>query len=185
MSPGSRRTRIIYFWRAWRTAWMSLASRLPSPWQAPTEKPGRDSRTTRCRPVVNFSIFFSLNTPPDIAPLLRCADLFLFPSSEEGFGTVAIEAAAAGLPVVASELPAIREACAPSHRNFMFAAGDDRATALNIQAILADRGTLSAARKTTQIKWAKQFSIEPVAEQVAEIYQTGHPSPAGVEAVNS
>jgi glycosyltransferase involved in cell wall biosynthesis len=126
----------------------------------------------------NFSIF--VNTP-DISPLLRCADLFLFPSSEEGFGTVAIEAAAAGLPVVATELPAVREACAPSHRNFMFAAGDDLTAALNIQAILADRG-LHRQLRNDAIQWAKQFSIEPVAEQVAEIYRTGHPSPAGFEA---
>jgi glycosyltransferase involved in cell wall biosynthesis len=43
----------------------------------------------------DFSVFVN---QPDLVPLLCCADLFFFPSTEEGFGVVAIEAAAAGLP---------------------------------------------------------------------------------------
>ena len=48
----------------------------------------------------------------DVSEILKASDLFFFPSLNEGFGVVAIEAAAAGLPVVATDLPTIREACA-------------------------------------------------------------------------
>ena len=45
----------------------------------------------------------------DIADLLAAADLFVFPSTWETFGLSAVEAAMAGLPIVASDLPVLRE----------------------------------------------------------------------------
>ena len=42
--------------------------------------------------------------PSELERHYRAADLFAFPSTKEGFGLVALEALAAGLPVVASEI---------------------------------------------------------------------------------
>jgi glycosyltransferase involved in cell wall biosynthesis len=50
----------------------------------------------------------------DIPALLADADLFLFPSQWEGMGLALVEAMAAGVPVLASDLPALRE-FAPRH----------------------------------------------------------------------
>ena len=47
---------------------------------------------------------------PSLIPLLKSSDVFLFPSTQEGFGIVVIEAAAAGLPVVARSIPGVSEA---------------------------------------------------------------------------
>ena len=44
----------------------------------------------------------------DVTALHAAADLFIFPSLSEGFGNALVEALVAGLPVVASDLPAIR-----------------------------------------------------------------------------
>ncbi len=44
----------------------------------------------------------------DVTALHAAADLFIFPSLSEGFGNALVEALVAGLPVVASNLPAIR-----------------------------------------------------------------------------
>jgi glycosyltransferase-like protein len=43
-------------------------------------------------------------TPAELERHYRAADVFAFPSTKEGFGLVALEALAAGLPVVASEI---------------------------------------------------------------------------------
>jgi glycosyltransferase involved in cell wall biosynthesis len=48
-------------------------------------------------------------TRDDIADLLAAADLFVFPSTWETFGLAAVEAVMAGLPIVASDLPVLRE----------------------------------------------------------------------------
>jgi len=49
---------------------------------------------------------------PDIDRYWLSADVFVFPSTSEGFGIVIAEAAAAGLPVVAHDIPGVREAAA-------------------------------------------------------------------------
>ena len=45
----------------------------------------------------------------DISALLAASDLFVFPSLTEGLGVAVVEAVAAGLPVVAYDLPPLRD----------------------------------------------------------------------------
>jgi glycosyltransferase-like protein len=46
---------------------------------------------------------------PDLPALVAAADAFAFPSTKEGFGLAAMEAMAAGVPVVTRDLPVLRE----------------------------------------------------------------------------
>ena len=48
-------------------------------------------------------------TRSDVIDLLAAADLFVFPSVWETFGLAAVEAAMAGVPIVAADLPVLRE----------------------------------------------------------------------------
>ncbi len=50
-----------------------------------------------------------LGTRNDIPELLKKADIFFIPSTWEGFGIAAVEAMASGLPVVASDVPGLKE----------------------------------------------------------------------------
>jgi glycosyltransferase-like protein len=52
----------------------------------------------------------------DLASLVAAADVFVFPSAKEGFGLAALEAMAAGVPVVLSDLPVFREVFAGAAR---------------------------------------------------------------------
>jgi glycosyltransferase involved in cell wall biosynthesis len=47
--------------------------------------------------------------PVRVGAFLACLDLFVFPSRAETFGLAAVEAAHAGVPVVANDLPVLRE----------------------------------------------------------------------------
>ncbi|MHC5111518.1 MAG: glycosyltransferase [Planctomycetota bacterium] len=52
---------------------------------------------------------------PNIDKFWMSADAFAFPSCNEGFGIVVAEAAAAGLPVVAQDIPGVRDAARACH----------------------------------------------------------------------
>ncbi|MEA2665825.1 MAG: D-inositol-3-phosphate glycosyltransferase [Candidatus Eremiobacteraeota bacterium] len=105
----------------------------------------------------------------DVRPLLWAADALAVPSRGEGFGLVLLEAALTGLPVVASDLPALREAAA-GRAGVAFAPAGDAAglgTAL--------RAALAGGRLTPP---APDPADSPAgwAERIVELYERG---PAG------
>jgi glycosyltransferase involved in cell wall biosynthesis len=76
-----------------------------------------------------------------VADLLGAADLFVFPSRWETFGLAAVEAAVAGLPIVASDLDVLREVLAGCGVPVRFAALDDAAAwAEATRSILTETG---------------------------------------------
>jgi glycosyltransferase involved in cell wall biosynthesis len=114
----------------------------------------------------DISIFTGIK---DISELLIASDLFFFPSLEEGFGVVAIEASAAGLPIVATNLPTIREACSPSHQTFMFSPNDDEIAVQNILNILENEN-LKEKLSIDARKWAEKFSINESVGKLTSFY---------------
>jgi glycosyltransferase-like protein len=83
--------------------------------------------------------------------LVAQAEVFAFPSTKEGFGLAALEALAAGVPVVARDLPVLREVLGPAAR---YAATVDElgaallAAAGRRDATTVARGRALAARRT-------------------------------------
>lgn len=115
----------------------------------------------------DFSLLVGMT---DISELMLASDLFLFPSLHEGFGIVAVEAAAAGLPIVATNLPTIREACPPGHHSYMFPPDDDDTACGNILEILNN----DAIQKSLSIeakKWVEIRSILVSVRELMAIYQ--------------
>jgi glycosyltransferase involved in cell wall biosynthesis len=50
-----------------------------------------------------------LDDVKDVAPILQCADIFLFPSRREGLPNAVLEAMAAALPVIATDIGGVQE----------------------------------------------------------------------------
>lgn len=73
----------------------------------------------------------------DVAPLMWACDALAMPSRGEGFGLVLLEAAATGLPVAASDLPALRETAGGFEGVSFAAPGDSAAFARALRAALA------------------------------------------------
>jgi len=79
--------------------------------------------------------------PAAIPDLLRAGNLFAFPSRWEGFSVAVLEAMHAGLPVIASEIPPLREIIGSADggpAGLLLPADDARAWALAIQRLLRD-----------------------------------------------
>lgn len=108
----------------------------------------------------------------ELAAAYRRAALLVQPSDAEGFGLPVAEALASGVPVLASDLPALREvggtaaAYAP--------AGDPAAWAERILELLGERAARPAAWTTRQARGrgrAERFRWEHTAKAVAEVYR--------------
>lgn len=79
---------------------------------------GKEEIEERIEQSANKDRIHVLGFVPDehLAPLMRGAQAYVFASTYEGFGIPALEAMAAGAPVVASDIPALREVCADAAR---------------------------------------------------------------------
>ena len=73
----------------------------------------------------------------EIPALLRSARVFLYCSESEGLPNVSLEAQATGLPVVATDIPAHREALSPTLHSYLFNPGELDQAATKITEILA------------------------------------------------
>ena len=70
----------------------------------------------------------------------RAADALAFPSTKEGWGLAVLEAQAAGLPVVSSDLPVFHEFLTDRVDTLMTAVGDATALAAGMREIIEDDG---------------------------------------------
>ncbi|GAA1790883.1 MSMEG_0565 family glycosyltransferase [Planosporangium flavigriseum] len=104
----------------------------------------------------------------------RSADALAFPSVKEGFGLVALEGLAAGLPVVASDLPVFREFLTDGRDALLPAVGEPTALADALERVMTDerlRSTLVAGGHTV----LPSFTWSASAARHAEIYQAVRP----------
>jgi glycosyltransferase involved in cell wall biosynthesis len=112
-----------------------------------------------------------------LAAVYRRADLVLMPSEREGFGLPLAEALACGTPVVASDIPALREVGGDAVRYVR--PGDALALVEAVKALLEQRADVSTwtACRQAGIARARRFSWAAGAARMAEIYRMiGHTS---------
>jgi glycosyltransferase involved in cell wall biosynthesis len=107
-------------------------------------------------------------TDQEVVHMLNSSRLFVFPSTDEGFGLTVLEAMASGLPCVLSDLPAFRE-------NFgsvaVFAeVGNARNLAKQILDLLSDPKRCIELGKRGQT-FAKNFSWERVAKREMKVFE--------------
>lgn len=98
------------------TAIDALAGLIDRPWQyvIAGDGPERNALERQVHEVGLTSRIRFAGHVQDVGPLLREADIFLMPSKWEGFGLAAVEAMNASLPIVASDVPGLREVVAPT-----------------------------------------------------------------------
>lgn len=101
----------------------------------------------------------------DIPELLGQIDVFAFSTTRaEGFGIALIEAMAAGLPVVASDVPACREVLADGEAGILVPAGDPARLAQALSALLGSAEERAAWGGRALARAAERYDARPCAE---------------------
>lgn len=105
----------------------------------------------------------------DIPDILSKAQAYVQSSHWEGFGLAAIEGMAAGLPVLASDVPGLAELVKGT--GLVFPAGDEKALAKALEDLAADPG-LHARLSQAGRPRAARYSIEACAASYISLYES-------------
>lgn len=131
------------------------------------ERPALESNTRDLQSSGQIKFLGKQEQIEDILPL---ADLFLLPSEYESFGLAALEAMAAGVPVISSDAGGIPEINENGYCGYMSAVGDTDAMAVNAISILQNDETLQRFRDNA-ISQAKKFDIGRIIPIYEELYR--------------
>jgi glycosyltransferase involved in cell wall biosynthesis len=107
-----------------------------------------------------------------VAEQYRKATLVVLPSDAEGFGLPLVEAMASGTPVVASDLPVLREVGGGAAT--YAPVGDTEAWTDAIRGLLSERATAPArwmARRRAAAAQVRDFTWDACAARMAELYR--------------
>ena len=105
------------------------------------------------------------------ASLIACADVLLFPSLFEGFGIVALEANAAGLPVVGSDVMGLNEAVENGSTAVLWDVNDVASMAASVVRILNDSTYAKTLGEAGRIRAERLFSVKASAEKLVRLYR--------------
>jgi glycosyltransferase involved in cell wall biosynthesis len=118
---------------------------------------------------------------PDAWRLLPCFDAFWLASDFEGQSNSLLEAMAAGLPVIASDIPANRELIDDGRTGYLVRPGDSVAFAQYADRLLAARDLAGRLGRAAREEAAARHSVPAMVEAYASLYDEvveAPPSPA-------
>jgi phosphatidylinositol alpha-mannosyltransferase len=106
-----------------------------------------------------------------LASYLKAADVYLGPATGgESFGIVLAEAMAAGLPIVASDIPGYRDVARDGLEAVLVPAGDPEALALGVQRVLDDPALATSLGERGRER-AREFDWDTVTDRVEAMYR--------------
>jgi glycosyltransferase involved in cell wall biosynthesis len=106
----------------------------------------------------------------DVPELLAAADVFAFPSLYEGLGCATLEAMALGLPIVASDIPALREILEPGCNALFVPPSSSEALAAAIGQLLDRTDTARAFGDRNRALFLERFTLHRSVERMAQLY---------------
>jgi glycosyltransferase involved in cell wall biosynthesis len=107
----------------------------------------------------------------DVPELLCAADVLVVPSRWEGLGSVLLEAMALETPIVASDLPAVREIVADRVTALLVPPERPAALAKAVTTALADPAAAAERARRARQRFLERFTIEHVADEMIGFYR--------------
>jgi glycosyltransferase involved in cell wall biosynthesis len=117
------------------------------------------------------SAFDFLGSRADVPDLLRAADVFAFPSHQEGLPNALLEAQASGLPCVATALPGCKEALADGETGMLVDIGDWESLAESISKLLSGSELRKALGAAARRRMESEYSQEAMNENFRNLYR--------------
>ena len=109
----------------------------------------------------------------DVTELMKSSDIFIIPSRYEGLSIAMIEAAACGLPIIASDAPGLRNFVNHEENGLLFPVQDYKALAKHILQLANDKkkkAVLSrSARQSFEVEYDMRCNIKPLDRLVRRI----------------
>lgn len=97
------------------------------------------------------------------------ADVFILPSTREGFPRVLLEAMAIGIPYVAFDVGAVREISPSIAQNFLLRAGDIEGFANKIKILLSD-GNIYEKFREEELEEVKKYSLDKIVDRFIKLF---------------
>jgi glycosyltransferase involved in cell wall biosynthesis len=106
----------------------------------------------------------------DVPEILAAGDVFVFPSLYEGLGGSLIEAMALGLPIVASDIPAVREVVEENRNALLVSPASPEDLALSIARILEDHELARRFGQRSVEIFHERFTLDKSATRMIQLY---------------
>ncbi len=107
----------------------------------------------------------------DLEEILPCLDLLVHPAAMEGLGVSLLQAAAAGVPIVASRVGGIPEAVRDGENGILVPPSDVQALRAAVGALLTDPGRRRRLGAGGRALMAREFSIDAMVQGNLEVYR--------------
>ncbi|MFL5617306.1 MAG: glycosyltransferase [Gemmatimonadaceae bacterium] len=108
---------------------------------------------------------------PDVPALLAAADLFVLPSLYEGLPLAALEAMAAGVPVIATAVGGTDEVVRDGETGTLVPPANPAALAAAIARALADRESASRLALSARSLVSREYSVASMVGSVSRLYE--------------
>ena len=111
-----------------------------------------------------------VNFTPNPERYMAAADIFCLPSHREGFGQVIIEAAASGVPAVASRIYGVTDAIEDGRTGLLFLAGDISGLTQALLKLIVDRDFRHVMGESARVRALELFPSQRITREMLALY---------------
>lgn len=153
------------------TAWIQVSERLPMArlWLA-GDGPEHNALANQIEAAGLAGRVVLAGSFDHVDDVLAAADLFVLPSHEEGLSLALLEAMAAGLPIVASDIPGNRLAIRSGNEGILVPPGDPATLADAIESALADPARAAVLGAAARRRAQADFSLDRMVDDYMAVF---------------